>query len=452
MENSEKDLPLLNILIVDDEPTIRRVLSVALEAEGHCVTALSNAKDALNEAARRHFDLALIDLRLGADSGMDLVTTLKASCPWMKSAIITAYASIESAVEAMRRGAFDYLPKPFTQEQVGALVRRVAEIRMLEQKVEALQEALSQAAPETVLASKSPAMQRALSMARQVAESDASILIRGESGTGKTILARAVHAWSRRVSKPFCAISCPSLSPELLESELFGHARGSFTGAVCDYPGRITACEGGTLFLDEIGDLPLSVQSKLLRVLQEKTFERIGDLQTRKADVRIIAATNVDLEAAVKAKTFREDLLYRLNVVEIHMPPLRQRREDIPLLAEHLLAFVARQNHRPTPGFSAEAAKALEAHDWPGNVRELRNAIERAVLLCNEERIGVQYLAFNPAEPAASPNVGDHVSLEEIEEVHIRRVLASTKSIDEAARILHMDPVTLWRRRKRYGI
>jgi len=452
MENSEKITPYLNILVVDDEPGIRRVLTVALEAEGHHVIAVSNAKDASIEANRGYFDMALVDLRLGTESGMDVITTLRATCPWMKSVIITAYASIDSAVEAMRRGAFDYLPKPFTPDQVGVLVREVARIRALEQKVEALQEKLSQIAPEADLTSHSPSMQRTLAMARQVADSEATILIRGESGTGKTILARAVHSWSPRGSKPFCTISCPSLSAELLESELFGHMRGAFTGAVHDYPGRVAACEGGTLFLDEISDLPVPVQAKLLRLLQEKSYERIGDMETRQANVRIIAATNVDLEAAVKAKAFREDLFYRLNVVEIILPPLRERREDILPLAGLLLAFFAKQNHRGTLGFTEEASHALRGFDWPGNVRELRNAVERAVLLCNDEYLGIQYLPLKLAPVASSPNVGDPISLEEIEETHIRRILASTKSLDEACRVLGMDSVTLWRRRKKYGI
>ena len=452
MENPGRSYPFLDILVVDDEPTIRKVLKLALEAEGHQVMTVSNPKDALAEANRRFFDLALVDLRLGAESGMDLLTALKAACPWTKSVIITAYASIDTAVEAMRRGALDYLPKPFTHDQVAVLVQKAARIRMLEQKVETLQEALSAAAPEAEISTRSPAMERALSMARQVADSEASILIRGESGTGKTILARAIHSWSSRASKPFGLISCPSLSTELLESELFGHKRGAFTGAVSDTPGRIAACEGGTLFLDEIGDLAMPIQAKLLRVIQEKAYERVGDLESRRANVRIMAATNIDLDAAVKAKVFREDLFYRLNVVEIVLPPLRERREDILPLAEHLLAFFARQNRRSTLGFTEEASAALQHHDWPGNVRELRNAIERAVLLCNEERIGAQYLAFRPAPAAPGPNVGDPVSLEEIEEAHIRRVLASTRSIEEASRILAMDPVTLWRRRKKYGI
>jgi NtrC-family two-component system response regulator AlgB len=442
----------LSILVVDDEPNIRKTLSISLETEGHQVVAVSNAKDALTEAMRRYFDLGLIDLRLGAESGMELITALRAACPWMKFVVITAYASIDSAVEAMRRGAFDYLPKPFTHDQVTLLVNRVAEVRSLERKVEDLQEKLSGVAPEAELTSSSPAMQRTLAMARQIADSEATILIRGESGTGKTILARAIHSWSHRAPKPFGTVSCPSLSAELLESELFGHVKGAFTGAVRDYPGRITACEGGTLFLDEIGDLPPSIQAKLLRVLQEKVFERVGGLETRKANVRIIAATNMNLEAAVKERRFRDDLFYRLNVVEIVVPPLRERREDILALAERLLAFFARQNHRRILGFTEGARAALRGYDWPGNVRELRNAVERAVLLCNEQHIGAECLPLHlaPVEPA--PNIGDLISLEKIEEMHIRRVLAATKSIEEAGKVLGMDSVTLWRRRKRYNI
>jgi NtrC-family two-component system response regulator AlgB len=295
-------------------------------------------------------------------------------------------------------------------------------------------------------------MERTLAMARQVADSEATILIRGESGTGKTILARGIHSWSHRAAKTFGTISCPSLSAELLESELFGHVKGAFTGAVRDYPGRIAACAGGTLFLDEIGDLPLPIQAKLLRVLQEKVFERVGDLETRKADVRIITATNMDLEAAVKERSFRDDLFYRLNVVEIVVPPLRERREDILPLAERLVAFFARQNHRHMWGFTEDARDALRKYDWPGNVRELRNAVERAVLLCREERIGAEYLPMNLARVEPVPNIGDLISLEKIEEMHIRRVLAATKSIEEACKVLDMDSVTLWRRRKKYGI
>ncbi len=445
-------LPRLAILVVDDEPNIRKTLTISMEAEGHWVVAVSNARDALSEANRRFFDLALVDLRLGTESGMTLLPALLAACPWVKIVVITAYASIDTAVEAMRRGAFDYLPKPFTHDQVAALTRKIAEVRALEQKVESLQEDLHQAVPEADLASRNPAMQRTLEMAQKVADSAATILIRGESGTGKTVLARAIHSWSRRGANTFGVVSCPSLSPELLESELFGHVKGAFTGALRDHPGRVAACEGGTLFLDEIGDLPLRLQPKLLRVLEDREYERVGDLVTRKADVRIIAATSLDLEVAVKDRYFREDLFYRLNVVEIVVPPLRERREDILPLAERLLAFFARQNHRRVQGFTNEARDRLRDYDWPGNVRELRNTVERAVLLGSGELISIDHLPgqLGPAKP--EPQVGDLVSLEEIEERHIRRVLAATRSLDEAAQVLALDPATLWRRRKKYGI
>ncbi len=442
----------LSILIVDDEPNIRKTLAIALESQGHLATSAANPADALERAGERHFDLALLDLRLGSESGLDLLGDLRSLCPWIKCIVITAYASIDTAVEAMRRGAFDYLPKPFSNDQLSLLVGKVLEIRALEQKVASLQDRLKEVVPEAVLESKSPAMQRVLLMARQVAGSDASLLIRGQSGTGKTILARLLHSWSGRSLKPFATVSCPTLSAELLESELFGHARGAFTGAVRDYPGRIAASEGGTLFLDEIGDLPPPVQAKLLRFLQEKSYERLGELKTRKADVRIITATNVDLEAAIEAGKFREDLFYRLDVVSLLMPPLRERREDILPLAENLLAFFARENHRRILGFSKEACEILQNYDWPGNVRELRNAVERSVLLCEELMVSIRHLPVKLKAPDRESQPGDPVTMEELERTHIRRVLASSKSIEQARCILGMDSVTLWRKRKKYGL
>jgi NtrC-family two-component system response regulator AlgB len=298
--------PLLNLLIVDDEMNIRKTLSVCLETEGHRVVAVSNSKDALSENARRSFDVAFVDLRLGTASGLDLIPALLAGSPWLKIIVITAYASIDTAVEAIKRGATDYIPKPFTPAQVKLAVQRIAEIRSLEQRVAALQADLSRVNPEVDLTTESPAMQRAVELARQVAPTDAIVLLTGENGTGKSVLARAIHGWSKRANKPFAEISCPSLSGELLESELFGHVKGAFTGAVRDHSGRIAMCEGGTLFLDEVGDLPLSVQPKLLRFIQEREFERLGDHVTRKADVRLIAATNMNLDEAIRDHRFRD--------------------------------------------------------------------------------------------------------------------------------------------------
>jgi NtrC-family two-component system response regulator AlgB len=438
--------------VVDDEINIRKTLSVCLETEGHKVIAVSNFQDALAEASRRSFELAFVDLRLGTADGLDLIPTLLATTPWLKIIVITAYASIDTAVEAMRRGATDYIPKPFTPAQVKLAVHKVFEMRALEQRVAALQEDLGRLNPEVDFSSTSAAMERAINLARQVAPTDATVLLRGESGTGKTVLARSVHSWSNRAGKPIGIVSCPSFSLELLESELFGHIKGAFTGAIRDNPGRIAACEGGTLFLDEIGDLPMPLQPKLLRFVQDREYERVGDYTTRKADVRIIAATSVNLEKAVKEGGFREDLFYRLNVVQIEIPPLRERPEDIVALAGRLLAFWGRNNHRSFVGFTEEALQTLRQHHWPGNVRELSNVIERAAIFCQTNHVGIECLPSNLSLDVTTPNVGDPVSLEKIEEEHIRRILATTKSLQEAADLLGIDQATLWRRRKKYGI
>jgi NtrC-family two-component system response regulator AlgB len=442
----------LRVLVLDDELNIRKALSASLEADGHEVTAVSNAEDGLEALRRRSYDLALVDLRLGTATGLDLIPTMLAECPWLKVVVITAYASIDTAIESMKRGATDYLPKPFTPGQLSVVVAKVAEVRSLERKLANIQSDSTDPA-EADLSSTSPEMRRAVEMARQVADSDATVLLRGESGTGKGVLARAIHSWSPRRAQPFAVVSCPALSAELLESELFGHKRGAFTGAVRDNPGRIAASDSGTLLLDEIGDLPLALQPKLLRFVQDREYERVGDHATRKADVRIISATNADLEAAVAAGRFREDLLYRLNVIQIEIPPLRQRPGDMAPIAERLLASFLEQGKRAPVGFSPAAREALCQYAWPGNVRELRNVIERAVILCRGERIEPQHLGLGTASPPpTSTTIGDPIPLERVEELHIRAVLASTKSIDEAAKVLGMDTVTLWRRRKRYGI
>ncbi|HVP77720.1 MAG TPA: sigma-54 dependent transcriptional regulator [Thermodesulfobacteriota bacterium] len=442
----------LNILIIDDEVNIRKTLSVCLETEGHKVIAVSNFQDALAEASRKSFELAFVDLRLGTEDGLDLIRPLMAAAPWLKIIVITAYASIDTAVEAMRRGATDYIPKPFTPAQVKLALHKVFEMQTLEQRVASLQEDLGRLNPEADFSTTNAVMQRVINLSRRVASTDATILLRGESGTGKSVLARAIHYWSHRTSKPICIVSCPAFSPELLESELFGHVKGAFTGAVRDNPGRISTCEGGTLLLDEIGDLPANLQPKLLRFLQDREYERVGDFATRKADIRIIASTNRDLDRAVKEGQFREDLFYRLNVIQIDIPPLRKRPEDVTTLAERLLAFFGRARHHLFLGFTPEALQALKQYDWPGNLRELRNVVERAAILCQTDKVGIECLPENLLPSDSSAIAGDRDSLGKIEEEHIRRVLATTKSLQEAADILGIDQATLWRRRKKYGI
>ena len=424
--NSKNKTIYLSILIVDDEANIRKTLSYCLAAEGHTVIAVSNPADATEEARRRSFDLAFVDLKLGEENGMDLIPILLSDSPWTKIVVITAHASIESAVEAIKRGATDYITKPFTPDQVKLLTRQIGRIRELEIEIALLREDMHRLGPEDRLQSKNAGMQRVIETAKKAASSEAIVLLCGESGTGKSVFARAIHHWSPRAAKPMGVVACPALPPDLLESELFGHVKGSFTGAVRDNPGRIAACEGGTLFLDEIGDMAPSVQAKLLRFIQDKEYERLGESKVRKADVRIIAATNADLEKRVAEGRFREDLFYRLNVICLTIPSLRDRPDDIMPLAMDFLTYFCRANHKTLLGFTEEAEKSIASHAWPGNVRELRNTIERAVILGSGERIDTFDLPDNIAPAAGTPAIGDRVPLSTIEELHIRRVMANT--------------------------
>jgi NtrC-family two-component system response regulator AlgB len=445
----------MRILIVDDEPNIRRALRVAIEAAGHTAEEAGTASKALESMRRQPSDVAFVDVRLGNESGLDLLEPMREQLPGLAVVVITAFASIDSAIEAMRKGAFDYLPKPFTPQQVRAVLERVERVRGLRDRLAELEDRVRQEVPEAELEGRDPEVQKVLEMAKRVAPTEAAVLVRGESGTGKGVLARALHAWSARANRPFVTVSCPSLSPDLLESTLFGHVQGAFTGAIRDSAGKVAAAEGGTLMLDEIGDLPLPLQPKLLRFLQEKRYERVGEVHTRTADVRVIAATNQNLEAAVAANRFRDDLLYRLNVIELTLPPLR-KRNDILELADHLLAFFARQTGRRLEGFTPEARAGLARHPWPGNLRELRNTIERAAILAEGPLVGLADLPVRIAQanltPDAPVEVGQNVTLEQIEVEHVRRVLARSASLEETARILGIDPSTLYRKRKQYGL
>lgn len=440
------------VLLIDDEINIRKTLGSYLGSEGHQVTGISNAEDALRVSNESMFDLAFVDLRLGMANGLDLIPALLKNSPWLKIIVITAYASIDTAIEAMRRGAADYVPKPFTPAQIGIAMGKAMELRSLEQKVENLARDLDRSNPGVNFSTEDPAMQRVIYLCRQVAQSDATVLLTGESGTGKTELARYIHQLSPRGSMPFGVVSCPSLSAELLDSELFGHVRGAFTGAIKDNPGKIAASEGGTLLLDEVGDLPVTIQPKLLRFLQDREFERVGDAMTCRANVRILAATNMNLDDAVMKGLFRQDLFYRLNVIQIEVPPLRERPLDIQSLATRLLTFFGANTHRKFIGFTDEAWDFLLQYSWPGNIRELRNLVERAAILCKSDRIGIEYLPEKIRPAASIPKAGDSLSLARIEEEHIRRVLTASRSLQEAADILGIDQATLWRRRKLYNI
>jgi NtrC-family two-component system response regulator AlgB len=442
---------IMDILLIDDEDSLRRSLRTTLETMGHAAAEAECGEQALRSLQLQRFDAAFLDLRLGRESGMDLLPVLLRESPDLAVVIITAYATIASSVEAMRCGAFDYLAKPFTPDQVRVTLERWRQMRRLRNQIVDLQEQVRAAGPEPDLHTVEPVMRQALDRAFQAAAGETTVMLRGESGTGKDVLARAMVARSTRAGGPFVVLHCPSFSAEALESELFGHAKGASAGAVQDTAGKVAAADGGTLFLDEIGGLSLSVQSKLWRLVQEKSYERMGDTRVRAADVRLLAATNRDLEAERKAGRFREDLYALLQEGKVELPPLRRRRLDILPLAERLLRFFARRAGKIV-AFGPEAQAALAAYDRPGNIRELRAVVERATLLAGSGEIGVANLSPPlGALPAPQFEAGGTVTLEALEAEHIRRVLASAPSSIDAAAILGIDPSTLYRKRKRYG-
>ena len=440
----------VKILVVDDEAIVRESLGDWLVDAGYQVLTAENGSKALEVIDREKPSIVIADLVMPGMDGIELMKRAKAQQPGIEVVIITAYASIPTAITAMREGAYDYIEKPFCPERAELLVKKLAEHQELVEENLSLRQKLEDHYRFENIITKSAKMQRVIEVIKVVAKSNATVLVTGESGTGKELVARAIHSQSNRYDKPFIAVSCAALPETLLETELFGHEKGSFTGAYAQKKGKFEFAEGGTLFLDEIGEMSANIQVHLLRVLEEKEFTRVGGNQPIKVDVRVISATNKDLRKAIENQEFREDLYYRLNVVNIELPPLRERKEDVPLLAQHFLNKFGSENRKEISGFSPEATELLLDHGWPGNVRELENAIERAVILAKDSLIGVEDLPQENLSPSYS--IGSKKSIKEVEKEHILNVLRKTgDNYSEAARILGISRMTLYNKAKEYG-
>ena len=440
-------LPTPRILIVDDEEIIRESLSGWLEKDGYTVETAPEGPTALSMLREGDWAIMLADLKMPGMDGLQLLDAAKKMHPGLAVVMITAYATVETAVKAIKLGAFDYIVKPFDPEELSLMIQKILAQQAMAHENALLRKALRRDFRFHDIVSRSPAMQRALELARSAAQTSSTLLILGESGTGKELLARAIHTESPRHDGPFVAVSCAALPDTLLESELFGHEKGAFTGAVARRKGNFETANGGTLFLDEIGDISPKLQLDLLRVLEDRRFCRVGGNEPVEVDVRIVAATNRDLKKAVDAGQFREDLFYRLNVIPITLPPLRDRREDIPLLIDYLLERLSIELKRPVDGVSRDGMALLMSYSFPGNIRELRNLLERAMVVAPGPVIQAGDLNL-PADATATDG-----TLESVERLHIARVLEQTGgNVSQAARILDIDRVTLYNKIKKYHL
>jgi len=440
------------ILVVDDEEIVRDSLASWLEEDGYQVETAPDGPTALGKMEQRAYPIMLVDLKMPGMDGLHVLTEARKKQPDAAVILMTAYATVDTAVQAMKQGAHDYLVKPFEPEELSQMVGHLTKDQALRRENILLRKALRRQFQFQDMVSKSPKMETVFELARTAAKSHSTVLILGESGTGKELLARAIHSQSQQKNGPFVGVSCAALAENLLESELFGHEKGAFTGAVSAARGKFEVAAGGTIFLDEIGDVSPKLQLDLLRVLEAREFNRVGGSQVIKTDARVIAATNRDLKKHVEDGQFREDLFYRLNVIRVTIPPLRERKEDIPVLAEHFVSLFQTEMGKPLEGISAEALELLMAYDWPGNVRELRNVLERGAVVAHGPILTA--LDLDLSLPAPSSSKGEPAdSLKEVERRHIVASLRQHNwNISRTAKSLGIDRVTLYNKIKRYQI
>jgi len=441
------------VLVVDDDKNILTTLRIHLEDMGMEPVTAGAGREAVEVFKQVKPSIVLLDLKLPDMDGLEVLKEIVATQIKTFVVIITAYATIDTAVDAVKMGAFDYLPKPFTPSQITHLLEKIAKVHQLESEVETLKEKLIGVEREGDFITRNRTVRATLKTARQVADSNASVLISGESGTGKGVLARLIHGWSPRKDGPFVTVDCTALQERLLESDLFGHVKGAFTGAIRDKVGKLKTADGGTVFLDEVADMSPEIQAKLLHFLQYREIEKLGDTKVLQVDTRVIAASNRDLEELVEEKLFRHDLYYRLNVVEIFMPPLRERPEDVRLLAEHYLKKFSKENNRDVNGIDGKAIEILQFYPWPGNIRELINVIERGTILSRQDHLTPEDLPAHIVDYTPGKDSDQKLRpLSELEKAHIKEVLLHTQSMEEAAQVLGIDPATLWRKRKKYQL